>query len=295
MLTAEALKRKIQSAQDLLGVVKTMKALAAVSIRQYQRSVESLSDYSRTVEMGLQIVLKDRRGAAAPTQQRARRLGAIVFGTDQGLCGQFNNIVTQHALEEVERTDFKKEERFFIVIGVKAADILGDTGQNVFETLTTPGSTAGITAMVQDITLLLEDWRFKRSVENMYLFYNEYISGATYRPRTLRLLPVDQAWLADLRKQKWSSRTLPLFTMDWERIFRSLIREYLFVSVYRAFANSLASENASRLAAMQNAEKNIEERLEELDVQFHRQRQMTITEELLDIVAGFEVLKEARA
>ena len=295
MLTAEALKRKIQSAQDLLGVVKTMKALAAVSIRQYQRSVESLSDYSRTVEMGLQIVLKDRRGAAAPTRQRARRLGAIVFGTDQGLCGQFNNIVTQHALEEVERTDFKKEERFFIVIGVKAADILGDTGQNVFETLTTPGSTAGITAMVQDITLLLEDWRFKRSVENMYLFYNEYISGATYRPRTLRLLPVDQAWLADLRKRKWSSRTLPLFTMDWERIFRSLIREYLFVSVYRAFANSLASENASRLAAMQNAEKNIEERLEELDVQFHRQRQMTITEELLDIVAGFEVLKEARA
>jgi len=295
VLTAEALKRKIQSAQDLLGVVKTMKALAAVSIRQYQRSVESLADYSRTVEMGLQIVLKDRRGAADSTQQRARRLGAIVFGTDQGLCGQFNNIITQHALEEVDRTGFKKEERFFIVIGVKAADILGDTGQNVFETLTTPGSTAGITAMVQDITLLLEDWRFKRSVENMYLFYNEYVSGATYRPRTLKLLPVDKAWLADLQKQKWDSRTLPLFTMAWDRIFRSMIREYLFVSVYRAFANSLASENASRLAAMQNAEKNIEERLEELDVQFHRQRQMTITEELLDIVAGFEVLKESRA
>ena len=86
-----------------------------------------------------------------------------------------------------------------------------------------------------------------------------------------------------------------MFNMDWERIFRSMIREYLFVSVYRAFANSLASENASRLAAMQNAEKNIEERLEELHVQFHRQRQMTITEELLDIVAGFEVLKESRA
>lgn len=295
MQTPEALKRKIQSAQDLLGVVKTMKALAAVSIRQYQRSVESLADYNRTVEMGLQIVLKDRQGAALPAQQRTKRLGAIVFGTDQGLCGQFNNIITQHALEEVDRTEFKKEERFFIVIGVKAADILNDTGQNVFETLTTPGSTAGITAMVQDITLLLEDWRFKRSVENMYLFYNEYVSGATYRPRTLKLLPVDKTWLADLQKQQWDSRTLPLFTMAWDRIFRSMIREYLFVSVYRAFANSLASENASRLAAMQNAEKNIEERLEELDVQFHRQRQMTITEELLDIVAGFEVLKESRA
>jgi F-type H+-transporting ATPase subunit gamma len=78
--------------------------------------------------------------------------------------------------------------------------------------------------------------------------------------------------------------------MDWEKLFRALIREYLFVSIYRAFANSLASENASRLAAMQSAEKNIEERLEELFTQFHRQRQMTITEELLDIVAGFEAM-----
>jgi F-type H+-transporting ATPase subunit gamma len=294
--TPESLKRTIKSAQDLLGVVKTMKALAAVSIRQYQRSVESLADYNRTVELGLQIILKDRQGAAEPARQRAKKqLGAIVFGTDQGLCGQFNNIIAQHAVAELDRTEFKKEDRFFIVVGMKAADILNDTGENVFEILTQPGSTAGITAMVQDITLLLEDWRFKRSVENMVLFYNEYLSGAIYRPRTLKLLPVDKIWLADLQKQKWDSRTLPTFNMDWERLFRSMIREYLFVSVYRAFANSLASENASRLAAMQNAEKNIEERLEELHVQFHRQRQMTITEELLDIVAGFEVLKESRA
>jgi len=293
--TPEALKRKIQSAQDLLGVVKTMKALAAVSIRQYQRSVEALADYNRTVEMGLQIILKDRQGASAPSGQRSAKLGAIVFGTDQGLCGQFNNIVTQHALEEIDRTEFRKEDRFFIVIGIKASDILVDMGQNVFEILSTPGSTAGITAMVQDITMVLEDWRFKHSVDNMYLVYNEYVSGATYRPRALKLLPIDKVWLDDLKKQKWDSRTLPLYTMSWDRIFRSMIREYLFVSVYRAFANSLASENASRLAAMQNAEKNIEERLEELDVQFHRQRQMTITEELLDIVAGFEVLKASKA
>lgn len=294
MQTPEALKRKIQSANDLLGVVKTMKALAAVSIRQYQRSVESLADYNRTVEMGLQIVLKDSRGVPESTGKRSKRLGVIVFGTDQGLCGQFNNIITQYAVENLKGTPFKKEDRFFIVVGVKAADILSDLGESVLDVLPQPGSTAGITAMVQDITLLLEDWRFKRSVENMILFYNEYLSGATYRPHALNLLPVDKAWLNDLQKRKWGSRTLPMFTMDWERIFRSMIREYLFVSVYRAFANSLASENASRLAAMQNAEKNIEERLEELYVQFHRQRQMTITEELLDIVAGFEVMSESR-
>lgn len=295
MQTAEALKRKIQSAQDLLGVVKTMKALAAVSIRQYQRAVESLADYNRTVEMGLQIVLKESLEATAASRSQSMRLGAVVFGTDQGLCGQLNNTIVGHALEEMDKTGIPKEDRIIIAVGVRTADILEDSGQKVFEILTTPGSTAGITSMVQDITLLLENWRFKIAVERMHLYYSEYVSGAIYRPRTLKLIPVDHQWLVGLRREKWASRTLPTFTMDWNRIFRALIREYLFVSIYRAFANSLASENASRLAAMQSAEKNIEERLEELSVHFHRQRQMTITEELLDIVAGFEVLKESQA
>ncbi len=295
MQTAESLKRKIQSAQDLLGVVKTMKALAAVSIRQYQRAVESLADYNRTVEMGLQIVLKESLEATAASRSQSMRLGAVVFGTDQGLCGQLNNTIVGHALEEMDKTGIPKEDRIIIAVGVRTADILEDSGQKVFEILTTPGSTAGITSMVQDITLLLENWRFKIAVERMHLYYSEYVSGAIYRPRTLKLIPVDHQWLVSLRREKWASRTLPTFTMDWDRIFRALIREYLFVSIYRAFANSLASENASRLAAMQSAEKNIEERLEELSVHFHRQRQMTITEELLDIVAGFEVLKESQA
>jgi len=289
--TSEALKRRIQSAQDLLGVVKTMKALAAVSIRQYQKAVESLGDYNRTVEMGLQIALRERRGGgAASDQAKVNRIGAIIFGSDQGLCGQLNNIIVAHANEEMARIGVKKENRIVIAVGMRTADILEDTGQRVLEVLTTPGSTSGITPMVQDITVLLENWRFKRQIEHMYLFFNHYVSGATYRPKTVRLLPVDREWLKNLEMKKWPSKTLPMFTMDWEALFRSLIREYLFVSLYRAFAESLASENASRLAAMQSAEKNIEERLEELFLQYHRQRQMTITEELLDIVAGFEAL-----
>ena len=71
---------------------------------------------------------------------------------------------------------------------------------------------------------------------------------------------------------------------------RALIREYLFVSLFRACAESLASENASRLAAMQRAEKNIEELLEDLDGRFHRLRQSSIDEELFDVISGFEAL-----
>ena len=290
MQTTEDLKRRIRSAEDLLGVVKTMKALAATSIRQYQRAVESLAEYYRTVELGLQIVLRKSRETPAPTGAKAAWLGAIVFGTDQGLCGQFNHLIAGHALEEMRETGVPDENRIIIAVGLRVADLLEDSGQKVFEVLSPPGSTAGITPMVQDITVLLEDWRFKRQIGQMHLFYHEYLSGASYRPMSLRILPVEETWLTDLKRRKWESRTLPVFTMEWENLFRALIGEYLFVCIYRAFANSLASENASRLAAMQSAEKNIEERLEELFMQFHRQRQMTITEELLDIVSGFEAL-----
>ena len=71
---------------------------------------------------------------------------------------------------------------------------------------------------------------------------------------------------------------------------RALIREYLFVSLFRACAESLASENASRLAAMQRADKNIDELLEDLNGTFHRLRQSGIDEELFDVISGFEAL-----
>jgi hypothetical protein len=77
---------------------------------------------------------------------------------------------------------------------------------------------------------------------------------------------------------------------DQEPTLRALIREYFFVSLFRACAESLASENASRLAAMQRAEKNIDELQEELNRTFHRLRQSSIDEELFDVFSGFEIL-----
>ena len=140
--------------------------------------------------------------------------------------------------------------------------------------------------------MIIDEWHFRQNVDHFLLFYNKYVSGAIYHPHMVELLPVNMAWLKEIARKRWDSKSLPIFRMDGDQIFSSLIREYLFVSLYRAFAESLASENASRLASMQNAEKNIEEQLQDLHMQFHRTRQMTITEELLDIVAGFEAMQE---
>ena len=291
MQTTESLKRRIKSAGDLLSVVKTMKALAAVSIRQYQKAVESLDDYNRTVEMGLQIVLKEHMGATTQRKgETIKRLGVIVFGSDQGLCGQLNEQISVFTLDHFKETGVKKENRKVLAVGARVADYVEDAGQPVDELMATPSSTAGITPLVQEIIMVIEEWHFRQNVDHFMLFYNDYISGSNYHPYKVQLLPVNRDWLKDIARKKWDSKSLPIFRMDCNKIFSSLIREYLFVSLYRAFAESLASENASRLASMQNAEKNIEEQMQDLHVQFHRTRQMTITEELLDIVAGFEAM-----
>ena len=291
MQTIESLKKTIKSTQDLLSVVKTMKALAAVSIRQYQKAVESLADYNATVEMGLQVVLKEKQEDTLLVRTLPiNRIGAIIFGSDQGLCGQLNAQMASYALDEMDTLGVAKEDRTVLIVGERVRDYIEEAGQGQSECLSNPGSIAGITPMVQEIVMVLEDWHFNQKINHIYLFYNQYISGSNYKPAVLHLLPVDQVWLENLQGRKWESRTLPMFTMKWDALFLSLIREYLFVSLYRAFAESLASENASRLAAMQNAEKNISERLEEIHLQYHRQRQMNITEELLDIVAVYELL-----
>jgi F-type H+-transporting ATPase subunit gamma len=293
MQTTESLKRRMKSAGDLLSVVKTMKALAAVSIRQYQRAVDSLHDYNRAVEMGLQIVLKERMVAATNKRgSEIKRLGAIVFGSDQGLCGQLNDQISVFTLDHMKEKGVKKDNRMILSIGARVADYLEDAGQTVNELMVTPSSTAGITPLVQEIIMIIDEWHIKHQIDHFILYYNKYLSGATYRAHMVQLLPVNMDWLTQIAKKKWDSKSLPIFRMDGDQIFSSLIREYLFVSLYRAFAESLASENASRLASMQNAEKNIEEQMQELHVQFHRTRQMTITEELLDIVAGFEALQK---
>ena len=293
MDTLEGLKRKIGTAHELQSVVRTMKALAAVSIRQYEKAVESLEEYNRTILLGLQASLDARPASAAGSRPAAmEQLGAVVFGSDQGMCGQLNDQIVSYAMAEMDKLGVPAERRTVLAVGERARARLEGAGLTIDDTLPLPGSLGGVTPAVQETLLKIGAWHEQQGIAHVVLYYSEQLTGATYRQQTLRLLPVDREWLQKLEAENWPTKVLPTFTMDWDALFSALIQQYLFVSLYRAFAESLASENASRLASMQNAERNIDERLHELQARFHQQRQTTITEELLDIVAGFEALKE---
>jgi F-type H+-transporting ATPase subunit gamma len=289
--TLDALQRKIRTAEELHSVVKTMKALAAISIRQYEKAVESLAAYQRTVELGLRIVLTtgpDRLTIARPAPRRG--VGAIVFGSDQGMCGQLNEQIAAHAVQALQQVGAPLGDRRLATVGARVATRIEETGQPVAARFAVPDSIATITPRVQELLLHIEAWHAQHHLDHIYLFYSRHLSSATYQPHTVHLLPVDQTWFQRVQQHAWPSAVLPTFTMDRERLFSALIRQYLFVSLYQALAESLASEHASRLAAMQHADRNIQERLDELRAEFRQQRQLAITSELLDIVAGFEAI-----
>lgn len=293
METLQNLGRQVDTTTSLQSVVRTMKALAAVSIRQYQRAAEALEDYHRAVELGLQAWLRQPAGRALSARPAAgENLGLVVFGSDQGMCGQLNEQITRHALAALDDHPSPPGQRRVLAVGLRAAARLEESGLSVERVFETPESAGGITDQARNLLVRLGGWQATDRVEEIRIAYCRHRSGAAYEPTSERLLPLDRRWLEELRRREWPTRQLPLVTMDGDRLFSDLVAEYLFVSLHRAFAESLASEHASRLASMQGAERNIEERLRELTLRFNQRRQIAITEELLDINSGFEALQK---
>ncbi len=293
METLETLGRRIATTKDLRAIVRTMKSLSAVSIRQYERAVEALRDYSRTIEMGLRVVLRRSGAPVPPTVRQDGETVAIVFGSDHGLCGRFNREVVRHAREAVRRGRAGRGETVYLVAGARAAAQLEAAGERLGRSFLLPGSVAGLTGTAQDILLELDALRAERHVAGVLVFGNIRTEGSTASPRGAQLLPLDPRWLRRLVEEPWPSRALPTFTMEPEALFAALVRQHLFMGLFRAGAESAASEHATRLAAMQAAERNIEDHLAEMSTDFRRLRQASITEELVDVVAGFEALQTA--
>lgn len=294
MQTLESLRKKSQSAEDLYTIVKTVKTLAAMNIRHYEKAVESVSVYYRTVELGLQVVLQ--RGPVEILERPpVKNKGAcvVVFGSDQGLCGGFNDQIVTHALEDMYEHEITHERRFVLCVGSRARSLLEEQGHPVVETIPVPVSLSAITETGHRIVTTINEWESKGHINKVILFYNKLLSSVSYKPQTIHLLPLDHTWFQTLARKEWTSRTIPTFTMDRNRLFSALVHQYIFVSLYRAFLESMASENASRLLSMQTAERNIEERTEALHALYRHLHQNSTTSELLDIVSGFEALQSS--
>lgn len=290
--TTASLRRKIKNAENLQSVVRTMKAMAASSIGQFEQSVQALVDYHRTVELGLGASIRASSSlvlASWPEQTNAGVIGAIVFGSDQGLVGQFNELVADYAIKALRAMPGKLK---VWAVGDRVHARLIDAGLAPAGLFSVPNSVKAIAPFVGRIQLASEVQQTDTETARFYIFHNCPRPGGRYEPSGQRLLPLDSQWQQALISVRWPTTTTPETIPGGAAVLGPLIREYLFVSLFRACAQSLVSENASRLAAMQRAEKNIDELLEGVHSAFNRLRQNSIDEELFDVISGYELLTQ---
>ncbi len=289
--TSESFRGKIESAGELGSVVKTMKALAASNITQFEMAVNSLSDYYRTISLGLLACFsQEKTEITSPPSKRKKekRVCAIVFGSDIGLVGSFNDRLADFVTRSLRPITGEKE---IWAIGERIQLHLRDAGFNATKLFSVPNSVSAITPLVGQILIESEQSNEKGEADEFHIFHNSPEKNGGYKQVSQRLFPLDDKWKESMSELTWPADRLPQVIGEVNPVLSALIREYLFVSLFRACAESLASENEGRLEAMQRAEKNIEELLKTLNYEFNRLRQDSIDEELFDVIAGFEALK----
>lgn len=294
-VTLAQIDRRVDSAQELESVTHTMKGMAAVSVRHFERAADAMGIYESTLDRGLQVVARhlDADDVAWERHSRfpPRRSAVIVFGSNQGLCGPVNRQVARHAAEVVAACPTSVFE--VVAVGFRLSSELELTGVPPDVVLELPNSVDGISPRAAELLVRIDRWRRADPNPAVHLVFPSFRGRhGSFEPAERPLLPFDTARLRELVGQPWPGRSLPTYTVGRTELLATLVRQSVFAGLTRTFAQAMASVAASRLVAMDNAQHDVEERLAELHRERHRLRQAAVTEELLDVISGFEAMRE---
>lgn len=300
MDTLERLRRRLHNAQQLYDITKTMKSMAAASIHQFEEAAASIGSYHDTVERGLQVALATITPGQSPTLPKCsgaagQRCGAIVLGSEMGLCGRFNASVIAHARNHLEPLSAGSPDNYRLTVGARLRDLTNPDDAIHSAALPMAANPEAITQTVQAILLQINRWRQLDENLTIYLYHNRAQPTDGYVSQTLQVWPVDLQRFKALRDRPWPGRCRPVSLLPPEQMLAQLLRHYLFATLFRACAESLASEHDSRLRAMQRAQRQLDERLTRITHKLHTAQQDAISAELLELTSGFEATGDTHA
>lgn len=289
--TLEELTRQEQTLASIRSVVRTMKTLAAINAAPYERAASAIEGYRRTVRNGFAAFAYRMRGQVLLEKTATRQRVLVAFGSDHGFCGGYNEAVARSAQEHLAAHSTRTPATV-LCVGAKLEAALADHGIAIEQRLMPPASVDGIGRLASQIVSHVERLSQGRSLLglNVDLAYTRRLEHAERGVSITPLLPLDRALLE--APCNWPERALPDFSMPPTALLAALLRSHIFASVFHAAAEAMVTENAARLALMQQAEQSVDGRLDEVRRHASRVRQDQVTEELMDIVIGhFETAK----
>ena len=257
--------------------------LSSVSVGQFERALKSLNQYTENIQTAFRGLFAQESFQYAPPVMRVKnkKILAVLIGSDNGLVGRFNRDVLDNMKKTLEPLADKNQIKI-ISIGKRLSAIIPTNDSN-----TTKEVSALAGALLTKINQLVTQEQF----DSVWLFYTTRQDSKTSVIGE-QLIPFQQNLLDTIKSKKWDGRTLPLITAEHDELFSALIREHFVVSLSHALTASLATEHYTRMIHMQQAEKNIDEKLAELELIYQQERQNQITNELIDIVSGAEAINK---
>ena len=287
--TLENLSRQNETLTSIRSIVGTMKTLSAINAVPYEHAARAIEAYHQTILQGF-AAFAHRAGEIALDAEPTAPQWVMVFGSDHGLCGNYNETLAELVSQHCQTLGAPR----LLAIGSKLHDALVEQGRAPAMLLLPPASAEGIGRLAGEIVLRLDALSQGQPLHHLAvtLAFTQRGEQGQREPVIRRLLPLEPSLLRP--DKRWPSRSLPDYRMDSSALLAALIRNHLFASVFRASAEALVTENAARLALMQQAEQSVDEHRDQVRGELRSVRQTEITNELMDIVTGFEALKKRR-
>lgn len=296
MGSIKELKIKIASLKNTRKITKAMKMIAATKLRKAQLAVIASKPYDNALKRILSQTLSvaDNESPLTKKRNQVKKIHLLIFTSDRGLCGGFNSSI----LKQVNTFIGEKKNKEILL------SFAGKQGYDYFEkkisntTFYKEAIKRGSYAEVENICNNLQVSFEKEECDEVYFIYNHFKSAVLQIPKIEKLFPYsanqdnvdDSASEFDISFYS-SIEHLFIFEPNVQEIFEKVLSETIRFSIYYALLNSLASEHASRMTAMDSATKNAGELIDKYTLQMNRARQAAITTELTEIVSGAESLK----
>ncbi|MFI5303699.1 MAG: ATP synthase F1 subunit gamma [Nitrospiria bacterium] len=287
MPSLQHIRRRIASVKNTQKITKAMKLVSASKLRRAQERILTARPYAKKMAemLGALGARTNREYHPLLQKRKVKKIEVMVMTSDRGLCGGFNTNILRRAMESLRGIKEKTPDLSVNVVGRKGRDFFKRRGFNIRKEWT------GISDRVQyehasQIGKELVESFLSGTFDELYMVYGEFRSAIQTRIVTEKLFPI-----GDFQQEEIENEGSFIYEPDEEEVLEILLPRHVEIQIFRGLLESAASEQGSRMMAMDSATRNAKDVIYKLTLVYNKTRQAAITKELMDIVGGSEALR----